>query len=326
MKTEISEDVIKYTPPGDSKRKKAVKHAIRELRMNKSLYVMIIPVIVFYILFSYRPMYGALIAFKNYTPSLGVWGSPWADFNGMEHFIDFFTGPYFWRLLKNTVTISLSVIVFGFPMPIILALLINELRNRKFVRVVQTITYMPHFISLVVVCGLIRQFTGEHGIITQLLMPLGITDKAMLLDSNLFVPIYVLSGIWQEVGFSSIIYIAALAGVDQEQYEAARIDGAGRWKQLLHITLPGIMPTITIMLILRLGGIMNVGFEKIILLYNPLTYDTADVISSYVYRRGLNDFQWSLSSAVGLFNSVINFFFLITANGLSKKFNNSSLW
>lgn len=295
----------------------------RDIGMNKSLYVMIIPVLAFYLIFSYKPMYGAIIAFKEYVPGKGIWGSPWV---GFQQFKDFFSGMYFSRVLTNTLVISITSIVFGFPAPIILALLINELKSKYFSKAVQTITYMPHFISLVVVCGLIRDFTGHNGFITQLFSMFGMEKVDMLQKSGLFVLIYVISGIWQEVGFGSIIYLAALTGIDQELYEAARIDGANRWKQVLNVTIPGILPTIVIMLILRMGGIMNVGFEKIILLYNPLIYNTSDVISSFVYRKGILEFSWSYSTAVGLFNSVINFFFLISSNWLSKKFNDSSLW
>lgn len=296
---------------------------LKDIGENKSLYIMILPVLLFYFIFAYKPMYGAVIAFKEFSPGRGIWDSPWV---GLQQFRDFFQGMYFRRILTNTVVISLTSIVFGFPAPIILALLINELRNKYFTKVVQTVTYMPHFISLVVVCGLIREFTGYDGIITQFLVAFGVEQKSLLEIPSLFVPIYVISGIWQEVGFGSIIYLAALAGIDQEQYEAARIDGASRWKQTLYVTLPGIMPTITIMLILRMGGIMNVGFEKIILLYSPAIYDTSDVISSFVYRKGILEFNWSYSAAVGLFNSVINFFFLITSNWVSRKTNDSSLW
>ncbi|MCK9860135.1 MULTISPECIES: ABC transporter permease [Paenibacillus] len=284
---------------------------------------MMLPVIAYYLIFHYIPMYGALIAFKEYSPMKGILHSDWV---GLKHFHDFFGSYYFTRILKNTLVISLYSLIFEFPAPIILALLINEVRNKTFKRVAQTITYMPYFISLVVICGIITDFTNADGIINRLFMLFGYDGQAMLQKPELFRPIYILSEIWQRIGWESIIYIAALMSIDQEQYEAARIDGASRIKQIFFITLPGILPTITIMFILRMGNMLNVGFEKIILLYNPVTYNTADVISSFVYRKGLLEFGWSYSSAVGLFNSVVNLALLVTANYISRKVNKSSLW
>lgn len=300
-----------------------IRRLLKEINNNKGLYIMILPVLAFYILFYYKPMYGAIIAFKEFLPGKGIWASPWV---GFQNFTDFFQSMFFGRVLKNTIIISITSIVFGFPAPIILALMINELRNKHFTKTIQTISYMPHFISLVVVCGMIKEFTRNTGVITYILDIFGFPQITMLNQPGMFVPIYVISGVWQEVGYGSIIYLAVLAGLDQELYEAASIDGAGRWKQTIHITLPGLVPTIVIMFILRMGGIMNVGFEKIILLYNPAIYSTADVISSYVYRKGIQDFSWSFSTAVGLFNSVINFFFLVITNWISRKVNDSSLW
>ncbi|WP_211745607.1 ABC transporter permease subunit [Paenibacillus sp. Marseille-Q4541] len=296
---------------------------IRDFMMNKYLYLMMLPVIAYYLIFHYTPMYGAVIAFKDYSPMKGIVGSDWV---GLKHFYDFFNSYYFLRILKNTILISLYSLLFEFPMPILLALLINEVRRQRFKRIVQTITYMPYFISLVVICGIITDFTNADGLINRLFMLIGYDGQAMLQRSDLFRPIYILSEIWQRIGWESIIYIAALTSIDQEQYEAARMDGANRLKQMIYITLPGILPTITIMLILRMGNLLNVGFEKIILLYNPVTYETADVISSFVYRKGLLEFGWSYSSAVGLFNSVINLILLITANYISRRVSNNSLW
>ncbi|NIK67358.1 putative aldouronate transport system permease protein [Paenibacillus sp. BK720] len=296
---------------------------IRDFKLNKLLYLMMLPVIAYYLIFHYIPMYGALIAFKEYSPMKGILHSDWV---GLKHFHDFFGSYYFTRILKNTLVISLYSLIFEFPAPIILALLINEVQSRTFKRVAQTITYMPYFISLVVICGIITDFTNADGIINRLFMLFGYDGQAMLQKPELFRPIYILSEIWQRIGWESIIYIAALMSIDQEQYEAARIDGASRIKQIFFITLPGILPTITIMFILRMGNMLNVGFEKIILLYNPVTYNTADVISSFVYRKGLLEFGWSYSSAVGLFNSVVNLALLVTANYISRKVNKSSLW
>ncbi len=291
---------------------------------NWKLYLIFLPVLIYYIIFMYGPMYGAVIAFKDFNPMKGILGSDWV---GMKHFVDFFSSPDFGKLLFNTLNISISSLVFGFPAPIILALMLNEVQKGWYKKTIQTVTYMPHFISLVVVCGLIKIFVNDSGIITNVLSGIGLVPaEDMLGDKSKFVPIYVISGIWQEIGWGSIIYIAALSGINQELYEAASIDGAGRWRQLFAVTLPGILPTIVIMLILRVGSIMSVGFEKIILLYNPLTYDTADVISSYVYRRGLLESNFSYSTAVGLFNSLVNFILLIAANQISKRANDTSIW
>ncbi|WP_261306330.1 ABC transporter permease [Paenibacillus andongensis] len=296
----------------------------KDFAQNKYLYVMMIPVIAFYLIFHYGPMYGAIIAFKEYSPMKGIVGSPWV---GFDQFMSFFHSYYFWRILKNTVVISCYSLLFEFPAPIILALLINEVRHQTFRRIAQSVTYMPYFISLVVICGMVKDFTNSGGILNSWFsMMFGGDGHALLQKPEWFRPLYILSEIWQKVGWESIIYIAALMGIDQEQYEAARMDGAGRWRQIWNITIPGIMPTIMIMFILRMGNLLNVGFEKIILLYNPATYDTADVISSFVYRKGLLEFGWSYSSAVGLFNSLINLILLLSANKLSKKFSESSLW
>ncbi|WP_284645010.1 ABC transporter permease [Paenibacillus silviterrae] len=294
-----------------------------DIRKNKYLYMMLSPVLLYYLLFQYAPMYGAIIAFKDYSPRLGIMGSDWA---GLEHFIQFFNGPYFLRTLKNTLLISFYDLLFGFPAPIVLALLLNEVRHSWFKRTVQTVTYMPHFISLIVICGMIKDFTSSGGLIGSFVAWLGGPQESLLLLPEWFRTIFISSGIWQHVGWGTIIYLAALTTIDTEQYEAAKIDGANRWKQMQYITLPGIVPTIIIMLILDLGRLLNVGFEKVILLYNPSTYETADVISSYVYRVGLQEFNYSFSAAVGLFNSVINFALVILSNYISRKVNDTSLW
>ena len=296
---------------------------IKDIRMHKGAYLIVLPVVVFYILFHYRPMYGLIIAFKNYSPAKGIMGSSWA---GFKHFEDFLTNPYFWRLMRNTLTISLSNLIFSFPAPIILALLLNEIKNKAFLRGSQMIMYIPHFISLVVICGMIINFTDIDGVINDLLNVFGIERKAYLNYPQYFVPIYVISDIWQGIGWNSIIYMAALTGIDTSLYEAATIDGAGRWKQTLHVTILGILPTIIIMLLMRIGNLLSVGYEKVILLYNPLTYETADIISTYVYRKGLLEQNYSFSTAVGLFNSIISFILLIGANTLSKRCGEGSLW
>lgn len=305
------------------KQNNAMQRLVRDMKKYPSLYLMVVPVIIYYLIFSYAPMTGLVIAFKDYLPSKGIFGSEWV---GFEHFISFFNDIYFFRVLKNTLVISLGSIIFGFPAPIILALLLNEVRNKYFGKTVQTISYMPHFISLVVVCGMIKQFTLDTGVITQLLLKIGIDTGTMLSKPQYFVPVYIISDIWQNVGWDAIIYMAALSSIDQQLYEAAEIDGANKFKQLLHVTIPGLLPTIIMLLILRVGSIMSLGFEKIILLYNELTFEVADTISSYVYRKGLQEFNFSYASAVGMFNSVINFILIITVNQISKKVTETSMW
>ena len=290
---------------------------------NRSLYALVIPVVIFYILFNYKPIYGAIIAFQDYTPRLGISGSEWV---GFENFKRFFSDIYFGRLMKNTLLLSVYDIVFGFPAPIILALLLNEIHNRFFKNVTQTITYLPHFISMIVVCGMLTDFSLSTGLFNDIIEFFGGERHPLLQDPSLYRTIYILSGIWQQVGWGTIIYLSALAGVDSQLYEAAQIDGANKWKQTLNVTLPGITPTIITMFILKIGKLMSMGYEKTILLYNPSTFETADIISSYVYRIGLLNQDWSYSTAIGLFNSVINFILLILANKLSKKFSQTSLW
>ncbi|MBR1711382.1 MAG: sugar ABC transporter permease [Clostridia bacterium] len=290
---------------------------------NRSLYPLVLPVLAFYILFCYRPMYGAIIAFQDYTPRLGVAGSDWV---GLYNFQRFFSDIYFPRLIRNTLLLSAYDVIFGFPAPILLALLINEVRHKAFKNAVQTITYLPHFISLIVVCGMLTDFSMSTGLFNDIIVFFGGQRSPLLQNPRLYRTIYILSGIWQQVGWGSIIYLSALSGVDSQLYEAAEIDGAGKWKQLLHVTLPGIAPTIIIMLILKIGRMMSMGYEKTILLYNSATYETADIISSYIYRIGLGNLDWSYSTAIGLFNSVINLLLLLFANRLSRKFSETSLW
>lgn len=268
-------------------------------------------------------MYGAIIAFKNYTPMRGIWDSPWV---GFDHFIRFFNSIYFGRLIANTLLLSVYSLIFGFPAPIILALLLNEVRNKKFKSISQTITYLPHFVSMIVITGMLVNFAMTTGLFNDIIVFFGGERSPLLQNPGLYRTIYVASSIWQEVGWGSIIYLAALSGVDSELYEAAMIDGAGKFRQLINVTLPSITPTIIIMLILKMGSLMSIGYEKTILLYNPSTYETADIISSYVYRIGLLEQNWSYSTAIGLFNSVINLILLILTNKISKKYSETSLW
>jgi ABC-type polysaccharide transport system, permease component len=295
----------------------------KDLKMNKQVYIMAIPIIVFYIVFHYLPMYGIIIAFKDFSPFKGITGSPWA---GLKYFKEFFGSYQAWRVIKNTLILSFYEIIWGFPAPIILALLLNELSHKFYKKLIQTISYLPHFISLVVICGIILDFTATDGAINQIIALLGFQKTNFMMKPEFFRGIFVSSGIWQSIGWGSIIYLSAMASIDPALYEAAVLDGAGRFKQLLHVTLPSISSTIIILFIMRIGQIMSIGWEKVILLYNPTVYDTADIISSYIYRRGLLESSYSLSAAVGLFNSLINFTLLITANKISKTFSESSLW
>ncbi|WP_059040812.1 ABC transporter permease [Paenibacillus rubinfantis] len=296
----------------------------KDLKKNWFVYLLAIPVVAWFLVFCYGPMWGVLIAFKDYKPLLGFAESDWV---GFKHFVDFFQGPYFWRVIKNTLLLNVWGIVFGFTAPIILALMLNEIRDGKFKKSVQTITYMPHFISLVVVCGIIHIFTADEGVVTQVVQWITGKDYTSLLGySAFFRPIYTFSGIWQNIGWDSIIYLAAMSGIDPALYEAAEIDGIGRIKKMWYITLPQITPIIVILFIFAIGGLMASGYEKIILLYNPLTYDTADVIASYVYRRGLREASLSFSTAVGLFSAVINFALLWATNRVARRTSEVSLW
>jgi len=296
--------------------------AWRDLKINRYVYIMLIPVIAYYIIFLYLPMYGLQIAFKDFSPGSGLLGSKWV---GFKHFENFFNSYYFWRLLRNTVLLNLYELLFAFPASIILALLLNELRSNKFKRMVQTVTYMPHFISIVVICGILVDFLARDGLINDLIAFLGFNRTSFLSESGWFRTIYISSNIWQSVGWSSIIYLSAMSSIDPSLYEAARVDGANRWKQTFHVTLPGIMTTVVILLILQIGNFMTVGTEKILLLYNSSTYETADVIGTFLYRKGILEADYSYSAAVGLFNSVINFTLLVIANAVSRKSENN-LW
>jgi putative aldouronate transport system permease protein len=268
-------------------------------------------------------MYGATIAFKDFSISRGIMGSPWA---GFVYFEQFFNSFFFWRILRNTLLISIYTLLWGFPIPIIFALILNEFRG-KFKRFVQTVSYLPHFISVVVVCGLIVNILSpQNGLVNNIIQMMGGDSINFLGDPRYFRSVYVTSVIWQGFGWNSIIYLAALTSINPELYEAATIDGANRFQQMKHVTLPGIVGTIVILLLLNIGSLMNVGFERIILLYNPATYETADVISTYVYRAGLLNAQYSFGAAVGLFNSVISVVLLVSCNSLSRRLSGLSIW
>lgn len=305
-------------------RAKKLKKLKTDIKLDRQLYIMMIPALVWFIVFQFYPMYFLQIAFKDYKPFLGIGKSEWV---GFKQFEIFFNSPYFLRTLKNTVMINIYSLCINFPSALILALLYNEVKNRIFVKVSQTIAYMPHFISAVVVAGMMITFLSpSSGIVNQIITKLGGEPIYFLADAKYFRIIYTLMNLWHGVGFGSIIFIAALHAVDQELYEAATIDGAGKFGQVLHVTIPGILPTIIIQLILAIGNMLSVGYETIILLYQPSTYETADVISTYVYRSGLQEGNYSFATAVSIFNSVVAIILVAAVNKLSKKVSETSLW
>jgi putative aldouronate transport system permease protein len=305
-------------------KKKWVQRLKRDYKINKCLYLMAIPIILYYIIFHYLPMFGIVIAFQDYRASVGVLGSKWV---GLKNFVDFFNSVYFVRLLRNTFLLSIYQLLWTFPVPILFALLLNEIRSTRFKRMVQTISYMPHFISLVVVAGMLTQFLSSNGFISQIVAQQTGKPVNLLMDPKCFRTIYIASGLWQQLGWKSIIYISALSAIDPQLYEVASIDGANKLSKMLHVTIPGILPTIVILLIMDIGKIMTIGFQKIILLYNPNTYEVADVISSYVYRVGLaGNLQFSYTTAIELVGSIINVSLLILANKISQRVSETSLW
>ena len=290
---------------------------------NVELWMLLLPTLLYFLIFKYIPMFGASMAFQDYSISKGIFGS---EFVGFDNFKEFLTNYKFFELLRNTLVISGMSLLLGFPLPIILALLLNELRNKRFKKSIQTITYLPYFISTVVAVGIIKSFVSYDGVINAVRGMMDLPAIQFMTTPKYFPWIYVISGIWQGLGWSSIIYVAAISGVDQELYEAAEIDGAGRFGKVIYITLPCIASTIVVLLIMQIGQMLTVGYEKIILLYNPTLYETADVISTYVYRKGLLEADYGYSTAVSMFNSVCNFILLLSANGISRKINGEGLW
>lgn len=312
---------------GKNHPKKFTKEAIvKDWKKNKYRYLLILPLVLFFIVFSYLPMVGISMAFCNYKPKFGIVRSLFENFVGFKNFTDFFSSDYFFRLLKNTLLLNVLNLAVSFPLTITMALLLNEVKNKLFKKTIQTISYLPYFISLVVVCGIVVDFCKSTGVLGSLYTVITGNTKNLLGIPSFWRPIYIISGLWQSLGFGTILYIAALSGIDQELYEAAKMDGAGYWQQMLHITLPGIRSTIIITLILNIGKLMGGSADKTILMYNAQIYKTADIIASYVYRRGLMDGDFSFSTAVGLFNSVINFILIVTANKISKKYSDTSLF
>jgi putative aldouronate transport system permease protein len=295
-----------------------------DIRKDWDLYVALIPGIAFILLFKYTPMYGIIIAFKDYNIFDGMAASPWV---GFQHFEKLFSSDSFLNVFRNTLIISVYKIVFLFPLPIIVAILMNELKNIIFKRSIQTIIYLPHFLSWVIVSGLfIDLLSTNGGIVNKMIVALGGEPIRFFLDSSIFRSVIVASAGWKEVGWGTIVYLAALTGIDPQLYEAARIDGANKWKQTLHITIPGLVPIILLMFILRLGSILEAGTEQILVMYNPSVYNVADVIGTYVYRIGLGDQDYSFSTAVGLFESVIAFILIVSGNALSRKFLQRGIW
>ena len=303
-----------------SMRRKHIRHAVK---MSLPFYLMVLLPIAYYIVFHYIPMFGIVIAFKDYNIYQGIWGSPWM---GLQYFNEFLSDPYFYKVLRNTMVIGLYHILFNFPAPIILALLLNEIKSNRFKRVVQTVSYIPHFLSTVVVCGIVLNLLSSDGLINQFLMALGLERIQFMILPQWFRTVFVTSGIWTGIGWASIIYLAALAGINPTLYEAASIDGASRMRMALNITLPGILPTVMVMLIFQVGSILSVSFEKVLLLYNGAIYETADVLQTYIYRRGLIGNDFSYATAVGLFSSVISVLFLASSNFLSRKLTDNGLW
>ncbi|MNW38206.1 putative multiple-sugar transport system permease YteP [compost metagenome] len=295
-----------------------------QVKRDYELYLFLLPIIIIYLVFKYYPMYGIQIAFKDFSPSRGIWGSEWV---GFKHFIDFFDSYNFWTIMTNTLTLSALSLVFSFPAPIIIAIMLNQMLAKRYKKIVQTVIYAPHFISTVVLVGMLNVFLSPNsGIVNHIITWFGGDPIMFLADEGWFRPLYILSGVWQETGFATIIYLAALAGVNPELHEAAIMDGASKWKRVMHVDIPSILPTIVILLILALGNIMGIGFEKAFLMQNDLNYATSNIIPTYVYEIGIQKAQYSFSTAIGLFNSVVNIILIITVNRIAKKLTETSLW
>ena len=294
------------------------------LRSNVQIYILLLPTALYFLIFKYGPMYGLQMAFRNYNTGLGIMNSPWV---GLQYFERVLSRMYFYQVINNTLTISLASLIFGFPFPVLFALMLNEMRAGKGKKLIQTITYAPHFISTVVVAAMVTLFLSpSSGVLNKILMVFGIEAQNFLMKPEYFVPIYVISGIWQNLGWNAIIYVAALASVNPELHESAVIDGASRLQRICHINFPCILPTIIIMLILQTGSLLNVGFEKVFLLSNEAVLETSEVISTYTYGIGITGAQFSQSAAIGLFNSVVQFALLVLVNFIAGKVSETSLW
>ena len=296
----------------------------KQIRNNYELYLFILPTVIYFIIFHYVPFYGIQLAFKDFVATKGIWGSPWV---GLKHFKQFFSSHYFWEIIGNTIGISLYSLVAGFPMPILFALMLNEISNARYKKTVQTVAYAPHFICVVVMVGMLYIFLHPiYGVVNTLLKFLGFEAQDFMNKPEYFKSLYVWSGIWQHTGWNSVIYFAVLSNIDPEQHEAAIIDGATRFQRIIYINIPVLVPTMVILLILNVGSIMNVGFEKTYLMQTPLNTSASEVISTYIYKVGLQGARFSFTTAVGMFNSVINFILLLIVNKTSKKLSSTSLW
>ncbi len=305
-------------------KRRVSEEARRSLRKHWQLYLIVIPPVLFFLIFKYYPMLNAVLAFKDYNVIKGIWGSPWVGFKNFQLFFD---NPMFWPLVKNTIYVSGYLLLAGFPVPILLALMLNEVGSGRFKRLVQLVTFAPYFISTVVMVSIIMLFLAPRlGFANVALNFFGLDSINFLGEASMFRSIYVWSDIWQTAGYSAVIYLAALAGIDPTLYEAAKVDGASRFQKIVHVDIPGLLPTITIILILNVGSVMAIGFEKIYLLQNPLNMVHSEIIATYVYRIGLLNANYSFATAVGLFNSLINLVLLVTVNGLAKRLTKSSIW
>ena len=300
------------------------KTVVRILRKYWQYYLLLLAPMLFYIIFLYLPIAGNIIAFRRYQMGGSIFGDEWS---GLRYFRMFLSDMEFWRVFVNTWRLSISTLVFTFPIPIIFALLLNELRNIQFKRIVQTISYLPHFLSMVIIVGILQEVTSPgSGVINQLIEAFGGESINFMIKPEWFAPLYIGSAIWQDTGWNAIIYLAALTAIDPQLYEAARIDGANRWKQTIHITLAGIIPTITVLFILAIGKLLMLGYEKVLLMYNQFTMPVADILSTFVYRKGINGGMHSYATAVGLFESIIAFILVFSTNRFSRKLTGDSLW
>ncbi|MCS7479221.1 ABC transporter permease [Umezawaea endophytica] len=324
MITDTKEPATRPAPSTKDRTPKRVRRTWRNaVRRDWQLYSLALLPLLFFLVFRYLPMLGNVIAFRRFVPGGNLFGETWV---GLRYVKIFLNDPTFWQVFGNTVVLGALTLLFCFPLPIVLALLLNEVRTRVFKQFVQTVSYLPHFLSLVIVAGMVLQLTSIDGTVNQIIGAFGGEPIAFMQGADWFRTIYVSSEVWQTVGWGTILYLAALTTIDDQLYEAARIDGANRWKQTWHITLPGIRPTMVTLLILNIGTFMAVGFEKVLLLYNPLTYPTADVLSTYLYRVGLVSNNFSYAAAIGLFESVIGLALVLSANAISRRTVGTSLW
>ncbi|OAS89248.1 MULTISPECIES: ABC transporter permease [Metabacillus] len=314
---------VRTLPPLDTHAKANKKLQFKKILNNYQLYLFLLPALIYFIVFHYYPMYGVVIAFKDFIATQGIMGSPWV---GFKHFERFFDSYQFWTLIKNTLGLSGLQLIIGFPLPIILALMMNQIRHEKYKRFVQTVVYAPHFISVVVLSGMIYVFFSNNGLINNMITIFGGDSISFMSKPEWFKPLYIGSSVWQETGWAAIIYLAALAGVSPELHEAAVMDGASKWHRILHVDIPAIMPTAVILLILSVGNMMNIGFEKAYLLQTPLNQPAAEIIPTYVYKLGLQQAQYSFAAAVGLFNAIINLILLVAVNKFAKKLSGQGLW